>query len=329
MKWPAVFACLLLFLGLMMAACGTKPALTEVRLVVQTPSTNNYPTHFAKWLGFFDQEGVQVSISQIAGASKVLEAVVASSADVGSGVYEQALQMAAEGREVKTFLTFARSPNFAILAAPKSGVRTIADLKGKSVGISSLGSPSQFYLNHLLRGAGVQPELVSTAGVGMAATAAAALERGQVDAAVLFGSAITAEEARGGRMLADARTQEGVRTLLGTDDYPASSLLARTEWLTQHPEEARRVSRAVLKALAWIRDHSAEEILAQVPPEFRVGDTQAELEAIRMAKPMYSVDGRVKMESAQAVRGVLNESLENVRNANIDLSKTYTNEYLQ
>jgi NitT/TauT family transport system substrate-binding protein len=323
MKWPPLFIAFMI-----MGACGTKPTMPEVRLVVQTPSTNNYPTHFAQWLGFFDQEGVHVTISQIAGASKVLEAVVASSADVGSGVYEQAVQLAAEGREVKTFLTFARSPNFAILAGPKSGVHSIADLKGKSVGVSSLGSPSQFYLNHLLRQAGIEPEQVATSGIGMAATAAAALERGQVDAAVLFGSAITAEEARGGRMLADARTQAGVRTLLGADDYPASSLLARTQWLAEHPEEARRVSKAVLKALAWIRGHSPEEILAKVPQEFRVGDTQAELEAIRMAKPMYSVDGRVRMESAQAVRKVLSESLENVRRASIDLSKTFTNEYL-
>jgi NitT/TauT family transport system substrate-binding protein len=324
MKELALLACLL-----MTAACGTKTSKIEISLVVQTPSTNNYPTHFAQWLGFFDEEGLHVTISQIAGASKVLEAVVGSSADVGSGVYEQALQMAAEGREVKTFLTFARSPNFAILAGPKGGVASIAELKGKSVGVSSLGSPSQFYLNHLLRGAGLQPEQVSTAGIGMGATAAAALERGQVDAAVLFGSAITAEEARGGRMLADARTQQGVRALLGTDDYPASSLLARTEWLAQHPDEARRVSRAVLKSLAWIRDHSPEEILAKVPAEFRVGDTKAELEAIRMAKPMYSVDGRVRVESAQAVRSVLNESLDNVRRASIDLSRTFTNEYLQ
>ena len=314
--------------ALLMTGCATRSSMTEVRLVVQTPSTNNYPTHFAQWLGFFDQEGLHVTISQIAGASKVLEAVVGSSADVGSGVYEQAIQMAAEGREVKTFLTFAGSPNFAILAGPKSGVHSIAELKGKPVGVSSLGSPSQFYLNHLLRAAGVQPDQISTAGIGMGATAAAALERGQVDAAVLFGSAITAEERRGARMLADARTREGVQALLGASDYPASSLLARTEWLTQHPEEARRVSRAVLKALAWIREHSPEEILAKVPAEFRVGDTQAEIEAIRMAKPMYSIDGKVRMESAEAVRAVLSESLENVRRAQIDLSKTYTNVFL-
>jgi NitT/TauT family transport system substrate-binding protein len=318
---------LLAGVSLLLVGCG-KTSAPEVRLVVQTPSTNNYPTHFAQWLGYFDQEGLHVTISQIAGASKVLEAVVGSSADVGSGVYEQAIQMAAEGREVKTFLTFARSPNFAILAAPHSGVQSIGELKGKSVGVSSLGSPSQFYLTHLLRVAGVEPGQVSTAGVGMGATAAAALERGQVDAAVLFGSAITAEESRGARMLADARTPEGVKTLLGAADYPASSLIARSEWLTQHPEEARRISRAVLKALAWIRDHSPEEILAKVPAEFRVGDARAEVEAIRMAKPMYSLDGRIQKESAQAVRDVLNESLENVRHAEIDLSKTYTNEFL-
>jgi NitT/TauT family transport system substrate-binding protein len=196
------------------------------------------------------------------------------------------------------------------------------------VGVSSLGSPSQFYLNHLLRAAGIQPEQVSTAGIGMGATAAAALEQGQVDAAVLFGSAITAEEGRGARMLADVRTKEGARLLLGAEDYPASSLLARSEWLAQNPETARRVSRAVLKSLAWIRDHSPEEILAKVPSEFRVGEPQVELEAIRMAKPMYSIDGRVNMGSAQAVRTVLSESLESVRNADIDLSKTFTNEYL-
>ena len=56
--------------------------------------------------------------------------------------------------------------------------------------------------------------------------------------------------------------------------------------------------------------------------------TKVELEAIRMAKPMYSTDGRVTMESAEAVRRVLSESLDSVRNANIDLSKTFTNEYL-
>ena len=71
---------------------------SEVRLALQPPSTNNYPGYFAQWLGFYRQEGLHVTISQIAGASRVLEAVVGGSADVGGGVYEQSIQMAAEGR---------------------------------------------------------------------------------------------------------------------------------------------------------------------------------------------------------------------------------------
>jgi len=318
MKWSAALILIAL------AGCART---TEVRIAVQPPSTNNYPTHFAQWLGFFKDEGVDVSLSQIAGASKVLEAVVGRSADIGGGVYEQAIQMAAEGREVVSFVSVLRSPNFAILAR----VKTPAGLKGKVVGVSSPGSPSQFYVNHLLLTAGLSPADVSITGIGMGATAVAALEHGQVDAATLFGSAIPEAQSRcaDAVMLADSRTPEGLRAALGVDDYPASCLLARGDWLRANPDKARRIARAVLRSLAWIHAHSAEEILARVPAEFRVGDTAAELGAIRLAKTMYSTDGRIKPESVEAVRRVLAESLERVRDAKIDLSRTYTNEFVQ
>jgi NitT/TauT family transport system substrate-binding protein len=311
-------------LAVVLCGCGQKSA--AVRIAAQPPSTNNYPTHFAQWLGYFHDEGVEVSISQIAGASKVLEAVVAGSAEVGGGVYEQTIQMAAEGREVVSFVSMLRSPNFAIVGRAKSA----AELKGKVVGVSSPGSPSQFYVNHLLIASGVRPEDVSFAGVGMGGTAVAALENGRVDEAVLFGSAITAAVSRGKyEVLADSRTPEGLRKIFGVGDYPASCLLSRGEWLKANPDAARRVAKAVLRSLAWIRAHSAEEILAKVPAEFRVGDPAAELEAIRAAKAMYSADGQIQGEMAEAVRKVLAESVPAVRDAKIDLSRTYTNEFVR
>jgi NitT/TauT family transport system substrate-binding protein len=165
----------------------------------------------------------------------------------------------------------------------------------------------------------------------MGATAVAAVERGQVDAATLFGSAITALQARHPDVivLADTRTPEGLRAVFGVDDYPASCLLARQAWLDANPEAARKMARAVLKSLQWIRGHSAEEILAAVPAEFHVGDPAAELAAIRLAKPMYSIDGRIDPKSAEAVKNVLAGSLEKVRGANVDLSKTYSNQFVQ
>jgi NitT/TauT family transport system substrate-binding protein len=129
-------------------------------------------------------------------------------------------------------------------------------------------------------------------------------------------------------ILADTRTPEGLRAVFGVDDYPASSLLARGEWLRAHPDTARRMAKAVLGTLAWINEHSPEEILAQVPRESRAGDVAAEIAAIKMAKPMYSVDGRIRPESAEAVRKVLAGSLDRVRDAKIDLSRTFTNQFL-
>ena len=319
-----LFAACMLMLG-----CGSRPG-AEVRLALQPPSTNNYPSHMAQWLGFYEQEGLHVTISQIAGASKVLEAVLGASADAGGGVYEQTIQMAAEGRDIVSFVSMQRSPNFALVAAPGKGINSVAALRGKTAGVSSVGSPSQFYLNHLLLAAGVQPGEVSTASIGMAATAMVTLERGQVDAAILFGSAITALRARRPDLvvLADTRTPEGLRAVFGVDDYPSSCLLARGEWLRANPATARRMTRALLRSLAWIHEHSANEILARVPAEFRVGDAAAELAAIRTAKPMYSIDGRIRPESAEAVRRVLEGSLESVRAAHIELARTYTNEFL-
>ena len=314
----------------LLAGCGGRPGGIAVRVALQPPSTNNYPSHLAQWLGYYRQEGLDVTISQIAGASKVLEALVGDSADVAGGVYEQTIQMAAEGREVVSFVSLLRSPNFAIVAMPGREVKSIGDLKGKMAGVSSVGSPSQFYLNHLLLAAGVRPEEVSTTNVGMGATAVAAVERGQVDAATLFGSAITALASRrpDAVLLADTRTPEGLRAVFGVDDYPASSLLARGEWLRTHPDTARRMAKAVLRSLAWIREHSPEEILAQVPQESRAGDAAAEIAAIKMAKPMYSVDGRIRPESAEAVRKVLAGSVDRVRDAKIELDRTFTNRFL-
>jgi len=314
---------------LVMAACADRRG-GDVRLALQPPSTNNYPSHLAQWLGFYEQEGLHVTIAQIAGASRVLEALVGSSTDVAGGVYEQTIQMAAEGRGIVSFVSLLRSPNFALVAAPGRAVYRVADLRGKLAGVSSVGSPSQFYLNHLLLAAGVPTGDVSTASIGMGATAVSAIEHGQVDAAMLFGSAVTSLEARRPDLviLADTRTPAGLKAVFGVDDYPASCLLARGDWLQANPETARRMARAVLRSLSWIREHSPEEILARVPAEFRVGDPAAELAAIRLAKPMYSVDGRIRPESAETVRKVLAASLDRVRTARIDLARTYSNEFL-
>lgn len=300
----------LLFIFLL-ASCGHR---TTVRLALQPRSTNNYPSYFAAWLGFYKDEGVDVEVSQMAGASKVLEAVVGGSADVGGGVYEQTLEMAEQGKAVVAFISLLKSPNFAILCG--KNIHNFADLKGKAIGVTSVGSPSQFYFEYLLEKAGVRANDVSIASIGLNASAIAAMEHGKVDAAVMFGTAISEYLARHPEttILVDTRTPEGLRAAFGVDNYPASCLLARREWLDANPEAAQKLARAVRKSLSWLREHSAEEILAKIPD---VGNRNAELEAIRLAKPMYSEDGRIHKEDAQTVAAV--------RKSKVDVLSTFLN----
>jgi len=147
----------------------------------------------------------------------------------------------------------------------------------------------------------------------------AALERRQVDAAVLFGSAITAFLAHtpDAAILADTRTPEGLRAAFQVTDYPASCLLARREWLEANPQVAKNMAHAVLRASAWIREHSAEEVFARIPSP---GDPAAELAAIRLAQPMYSADGRINKESAEGVLAILG-----LKSPKIDVLGTFVN----
>jgi NitT/TauT family transport system substrate-binding protein len=84
----------------------------------------------------------------------------------------------------------------AVAPALSGTIRTVRDLKGRAVGVSTPGSATHQFLNFLLVTNSLSPEDVSVVSVGMSASSLAALDRGKVDAAVLIASAIYAFEAR-------------------------------------------------------------------------------------------------------------------------------------
>ena len=283
----------------------------------------------AQELGFYTDEGLAVTLQDFPGGRMSLEALLGGSADVVCGFYEHTIQMAAEGRDLRAFVTMLRYPGLVAVAA-NPGVSRIEDLKGKIVGVSAVGSSTQIFLNYLLVTHGVKPDDVSATSIGMSATAVGAVTRGKVDAAIMTEPALSV--ARGKmpalRILADTQTKEGVRAVFGVDSYPSVVLYSKTQWLEQHGKEAQRLARAVTRALEWMRVHSAEEIRQRMPPEFRTEDMESDLAGLRTLQGMLSPDGKLTPESAEAVRKVLSASLDKVRTATIDLTKTYTNEFV-
>jgi NitT/TauT family transport system substrate-binding protein len=287
------------------------------------------PATLAVELGFAHDEGLNVTLQDFEGGSKSLESLLGGSSDVVCGFYDHTIQMAAQGRALTAFLVMLQYPGLvAVAVAPE--VARIEDLKGRTAGVSSAGSSTHMFLNYLLTTHGLAPGDVTTANIGMAATAVAAVTRGQVALAIMTDPALGAilRQVPAARILADTRTSAGVAEAFGTPTYPSAVLYTKSEWLERNPDRAAALARALRRAVAWIRERSAEEVWQRLPPEFRT-EREADLAGLRALQGMLSPDGRMQPEAAQAVRRVLAASLESVRSADIDLSKTYTNRFVE
>jgi len=326
---------IVLVVAMVGCACsgGGEAGSVKVRLAVGGLTQMVYlPTSLTQELGFYKEEGLDVELQDHAGGAKALQALVGGSADVVSGFYDHTIQMAAEGRALVAFVTMLRFPGLVLITSPQSAaaVTTVADLKGRIAGVTTAGSSSHMLLTYMLQRHNVPADSVGISGIGSAATAVAALERGQVDAGMVADPAFTLITRRNPsvRVLADLRTAAGVKDAIGASAYPASVLYAPREWVEAHRGTAQRLARAITRTLRWMHAHTPEEIAGRAPTAFHGEDEQLYVDAIRNSMPMFSPDGVMDAEGPQAVRTLLAGSMEKVRSARIDLSQTYTNEFI-
>jgi len=318
-----------------LAACvSPRSPLIDVRMGVGGAAQIVYlPTTLAARLGQFEKEGLQVTLEDFSGGSKALEALLGGSIDVVSEFYDHTIQMAAEGKPLRAFISLLRYPGLTLVVSPRASrpIAQIEDLAGATVGVTAPGSSTHFFLNYLLAKRNVEASTVSVVGIGHTATALAALESGQVDAGVLTEPSLTLLAARVPKLqlLADTRTKEGVEEIFGAPQYPASVLYARQEWLEQNRDTAGRLARAMRFTLIWMLSHTAAQIAGKMPPEHVGPDRRVYEEALVAAMPIFHAEGTISMTGAEAVRRVLSYSLPAVRERPIDLKQTFTNEFVE
>ena len=160
---------------------------TKISIAVDGKAAFYYlPLTIAEQLGYFKAEGLEVEISDFSDGSRALQAVVGGSADVVSGAYEHTINLQSKGQMFQAFVLQGRAPAISMGISPKTMPRykTVADLKGKKIGISAPGSSTNMVANLILSGAGLKPGDVSFIGVGTAAGALSAWRSGQLDALV-------------------------------------------------------------------------------------------------------------------------------------------------
>jgi NitT/TauT family transport system substrate-binding protein len=312
---------------LLLAGCGGHKA-PEVRIAIGGQAQLIYlPATLAQELGFYKDTGLNVTLLDFPGGAKALEALMGGSTDVVCGFYDHTIQMAAQGKDLRAFVAMLRYPGL-VLASPN--VASIEELKGKTVGVSAPGSSTHMFLNYLLVAHGLKPDDVSNASIGMSATAVGAVTHNKVDAAIMTDPALAIVRKQMPRLhiLADTRTAEGVRSVFGVESYPSAVLYSKTEWFETNRDTAKLLAGAITKTLAWMRSHSAEEIREKMPAPFRTKDAVTDLEVLKTAQATLSVDGRFTPEAVGTVLKVMSTSLPAVRDAKIDLAKTYTNDLI-
>jgi NitT/TauT family transport system substrate-binding protein len=304
----------------------------DVHIAVGGKSSLYYlPVTIAEQLGYFKDEGLNLQISDFAGGSQALRAVVGGSADVVSGAYEHTLNMQPKGQFLQCFVQQGRAPQIAIGIAKSRAAtyKSPKDLKGLKVGVSAPGSSTNMILNSFIAKDGLKPSDVSIIGVGLGAAAVTALKTGQIDAISNTDPVMTKLEQDGDvKIIADTRTLKGTEQVLG-GPMPAGCLYAPVEFIRKNPNTVQALTNAIVRADKWIHSASPQDILRTVPESYLLGDKALYLFSFNKVKEAISPDGYISEAGTRTALKVMPSFNPEIKAGEIKLELTYTNEFVK
>lgn len=287
------------------------------------------PLTVAETLGYFKAEGLDAQIVDFAGGSQALRAVVGGSADVVSGAFEHTVNMQSKGQRMRAFVLQGRAPQIVLAVNKKTlpDFKSVADLKGKKIGVTAPGSSTNVMANFVLAKAGLKPSDVSFIGVGATNAAIAAIRQGQIDALSHLDPVITILERAGDiRVVTDTRIVAEADKVFG-GPMPAACLYAPQAFVDKHPQTVQALANAIVRADKWIQAAGPREIIEVVPEGFLLGDRAVYIDAFLKSKGALSPDGMIPEQGPATALRALASVDESLKTAKLDLGAVYTNEF--
>lgn len=307
------------------------PERKRVTIAMGGKSLYYLPITITEKLGFFKDEGLDVVIADFAGGSKAAQALLGGSADVAAISYEYGITLQARGQSIQGIVLLGRYSGMALAVSNKKlpGYKSPRDLKGRTIGLTAPGSSTHMFLSNLLVKDGLQPNEVSVIGVGTTGGAVAAVKKGEVDAIVNLDPVISRLERDGDvRVVVDARSAAGMEQAYG-GPYMASGLFTSSEFIARNPNTVQALVNAMVRSLRWLRDATPDQIVETVGPEYYGEDKALYKDALAKNIGSFLHDGSFTVEGARGAYAVLNAFEPAVKGAAVDLSKTYTNRFVQ
>lgn len=285
------------------------------------------PIVMANALGYFKDEGLDIELIDFNTGAKGAQALIAGNTDFVAGAYEHTIDLQAKGFVMVDVIGTNRYPGY-ILGVVKSkgaAIKSVADLKGKSIGISGPGSATQIFAVRALQRVGLTKDDASYVGVGLGATAVAAVRAGQIDAIVTQDPATT-EMWNDIIPLIDSRDAEGTKFAYG-GDYMLDSLYTNADFIAKNPRTVQAVVNAMVHSMQWLTKTPLDEVIAKVPAQY-IKDKDQYRTMLKANIGAMQFDGRLNDTMAKNAMDSVAIFEPSLRNANLDLTKTYTNRFV-
>jgi NitT/TauT family transport system substrate-binding protein len=318
---------LLLILMLCVAAPGIGRADDKILIAASGLAKQiHLPDVLCEKLGYFKQQGLDVEYVNIGNSGVNAEnQLIAGVVQAASSSYDHTIDLQSKGKYITTIVQIMAAPGEAELVPTKFAdqIKTFADLKGHTLGVSGLGGMTDYLSRTLALRGGLAPNDVSLLGIGADSTFIAAMVQGQVQAGMVTDLTVSRMlSAHQAVLLSDLRTPATTLAALGAP-YPGDSLYVSEAWLKTHKDAAQKLANAYAMTLKWIAAHSAEEITAMLPPDYYEGNRALYVAALAQNKSMFTPDGRMPDGAPQAVLKVLAAFNPAIAGKQIDLSRTY------
>ena len=310
-----------------------KPEKPKVAIAVGGKAAFYYlPLTIAERRGYFKDEGLDPEISDFAGGSKALQAVVGGSADVVAGAWENTIDQQPKGLNLQGFVKMGRYPaiTVGIVKAKAASYKSPKDLKGMKIGVTAPGSSTNRVVQRLMAEGGLKPDEASFIGVGTSSGVIAAVKSGEIDAVSNIDPVITMMEKSGDIVVvADTRTAEGTRKVLGFADLPAAALYAPADFVKKNPNTVQALTNAIVRALLWLQKATPDQVADTVPPDYLLGDRALYIASYVKFKDAISPDGMFTQEGAENTLKFLAAFNPAIKPADINLKQTFDNSYVQ
>jgi NitT/TauT family transport system substrate-binding protein len=212
-----------------------------------------WPFYIASQKGFFAAQDLDVEINFAQSGAAVTQQLTGGAYDVVLSVgISDPIHAVDKGASLALIRIIGDAAPYALIGKP--GLKTIADLKGKSVSVGQVNDPTTYYFERMAAANGLKPGDYEELRAGVAAARFAALKAGVADAALVLPPLNFQANAAGYVTLGFAADY--------IKDLPFTGMTVRRDWAQAHMSAAKRLLVATDQSIAWLNDeaHRGEAI---------------------------------------------------------------------